>query len=147
MEPLTAFIALLKPAIELITKSLGMAKKGMSKKKYDALLSTVIVELLKANPDLNSVQAMLAVAVARENPPSSELLRVQEMFESAKNYRQASNRQILRSPSRDSMYGRFGAKKAPARKAPVKKVPARKVATKKTAAKKFAARKAAIGRR
>ena len=130
MDPITPLI---KPAIDLILSGLGFARKQMSKRKYEELLSAIIAELIKEHPDISFAEAKLAAAEATGVEPSMELLRAKSMLEAARGYHA---QKPTKAPA-------ARAKWAAAKKAPAKKRPAKKPASKrrsKAAAKGFSKR-------
>jgi hypothetical protein len=77
-------IPFLKPAIEIVKASLRAARRRWGKRKYDQLVSAVIVELLKENPDLDLAEAKLRAINATDAQPDMNLLRAQRMLFSTK---------------------------------------------------------------
>ncbi len=57
-----------------------------TKKRRKELISTVVAELLKLDPDLTAAEAKLAAAELTGEPPDRELLRAKTMLGSAKLY-------------------------------------------------------------
>lgn len=74
---------LIKPAVDLLKKGLGAARRKLSKRKYEQLLSATITELLKEHPDLTAAEAQLAAAAATGADPDMHMLRAQGMLTSA----------------------------------------------------------------
>ena len=77
---------LIKPGIDLVKGGLGAARKKLGKHKYDQLVSAVITELLKEDPDFSAAEAQLAAARATGVEPDMHLLRAQSMLFTAQKY-------------------------------------------------------------
>lgn len=82
-------IPFIKPAIDVVTNALGIARKRLSKRKYEELLSTIIAELIKEHPNISFAEAKLAAAEATGAEPTMELFRAKSMLDSVRTYKGA----------------------------------------------------------
>jgi hypothetical protein len=80
------FIPLIKPGVDMLKGGLRLARRELSTRKYDQLVSAVITELLKENPDVTAAEAQLAAAQATGAKPDMQLLRAQSMLRAVKIY-------------------------------------------------------------
>jgi hypothetical protein len=81
------FITLLiKPGFDLLKIGLRAARRRLSKRKYEQIVSGVIAELLKQHPDLNSAEAQLAAIQATGAVPDTNFLRAASMLKSAQGH-------------------------------------------------------------
>jgi hypothetical protein len=80
----TYLIPFVKPAIDIIKGGLRAARKTLWKRKHDQLISAVIAELLKEDPDIDMAEAKLIAARATGVQPDMNLLRAQKMLSRTK---------------------------------------------------------------
>jgi hypothetical protein len=83
---------LIKAGIDLVKGGLAAARRRLGKGKYNQLLSAVIMELLKQDPDLTAAEAQLAAARATGVNPDMNLLRAQSMLHTTQSYVRAAKR-------------------------------------------------------
>jgi len=65
-------------------QGLRVARTTLGKRRHDQLISAVIAELLKENPDLELAEAKLIAAHATGVEPDMNLLRAQSMLSKTK---------------------------------------------------------------
>jgi len=71
---------LVKAGVDLLTRTLGYARRVLSKRRYEQLLSTTIAELLKEHPDIDQAKARLAAIEATGVAPSPGLFRARSIL-------------------------------------------------------------------
>jgi hypothetical protein len=124
---------MIKPVLMALIKALEFIEKKLSKKKYKTLMSTVYYELLKKDPDLNSVKAKLYAAEATGVEPLPEMFRAKQMLSS------------VEKPTRGPTKGGYITKKKVAIKKAVEKTePKKNIAKNKAPAKKKVAKKKVV---
>src|SRR5947208_13402471 len=77
---------LIKPGFDLLKTGLGAARRRLSKRKYEQVVSGVIAELLKEHPDLDSAEAQLAAIQATGATPDTHFVRATSMLKSAQGH-------------------------------------------------------------
>ena len=128
MDP--TLIAMLKPAIDVVKGGLKAARKGMSKRKHDQLVSATIMELLKESPDMSAAEAQLAAARATGAEPDASLLRAEGMLDSARKHRARGMTAAARKTLSKTARARWSAKSSSSqKKKPQKKSSGAKRAT------------------
>jgi hypothetical protein len=95
---------LIKPGLDLLNSGLRMAKGKFARRKYQQLLSEVVVELLKENPDMIGAEANLASLDSADVRPSRELLRAKQMFHSVRSFGGKVRRTTHRGVSGRKLY-------------------------------------------
>lgn len=83
-DPITPFI---KPTTSVLKGIIAAFRKKFGKRKANKLVSAVIVELLKENPDLTAAQAHLIAARATGVDPDMDLLRAESMFHAVRGHK------------------------------------------------------------
>jgi hypothetical protein len=89
-------------AISLLKNGLGAARKKLSKRKCEQLLSAAITELLKEHPDLTAAQARLTAAEATGADPDMQMLRARSMLSSAERFHDYTRPRGLRAAKKKS---------------------------------------------
>ena len=76
----------IKPILDVLKSALKFARNKYSNKKYNALLSTIIAELLKEHPDINTAKAKLLAFEATGSVATPEYLKAKDMMEATDSY-------------------------------------------------------------
>ena len=102
-----------KVALDSLKSCIKHAGRSISKRKQKELISKVIRELLKLDPDLDEVDATLAAVEATGAKPSAELFRARRMRQNVGSYKKRKAKKKAKK--------RMAKKKAKKKKAKKKK--------------------------
>ncbi len=89
--------ALIGPAFTTLKAALTAAKREVSKKEYDALVSQMIGELLAETPDLERVRSAMDRAKSKRRPATPTMLRAEAMLDATVQHR--ARGKFKRAPS------------------------------------------------
>ncbi len=86
------WIFLIKPGLDVLKTGVKSLRNNNIKKKYNQTLSTITVELLKEDPDIDYVEAELKTLEAVSTTPSKELSQVRKMLSTIKDYHETTRK-------------------------------------------------------
>lgn len=109
-----------KVALDSLKICIKHASRSISKRKQKELISKVIRELLKLDPDLDAVDATLAAVEATGAEPTAELFRVRRMRHNVASYKKKMVKKKTKKKAKKRM-AKKKAKKKSKKKAKKKK--------------------------
>lgn len=80
--------------LDTVKNGLRTVQGKVSARRYKALLSAAVAELLSEHPDIDLARARILAAEATGTPPSPELLRAKVMLKRAKRHRKVTARKV-----------------------------------------------------
>jgi hypothetical protein len=78
---------LIKPSLDLLKSGLDLAKKKNAATKYERLLSQIVRELLKGDPDFDLVEARWGELQQLDVLPSRTFIRAKKLYAAARAHR------------------------------------------------------------